>query len=220
MDKTEKSAMSTPATVVGPNTHIKGSVEGDEDLRVLGRVDGNITLTRSLSVDPSGVVVADIHVQQAVISGVVVGNVTATDLVRITEEGRVVGDLSAPRVVLVEGATFKGNIDMGEASDRAAPQAVQHRANARPAPSPRPSPEPRPEPRTKPAPPPPPRPRERRPAPRKSASTAPATESKADAATRAVAEAIAKTHPADNKRSSGAPKPPTTAGKKTRARRR
>jgi len=217
MDKTEKSTMSTPATVVGPNTRIKGNIEGDEDLTVVGRVEGNITLTRSLTVDPSGVVVADIHVHQAMISGVVVGNVTADELVHITEEGRVVGDLHAPRIVLVDGAAFKGNIDMGEME---APEPLTS-AETLPRPKPRPAPGPRAtsEVRPKVLPPPTPPVPERRPAPRRPAT--PPTENKAEAATRAVAEAVAQAHPAiEGKRGPSVPKPPTTAGKKTRARRK
>jgi hypothetical protein len=52
-------------------------------------------------------------VRNAIISGVVVGNVEAEDSVHVTEEGRVMGDIAAPRVILVDGASFRGNIDMG-----------------------------------------------------------------------------------------------------------
>jgi hypothetical protein len=49
-----------------------------------------------------------------VISGVLVGNIEAQEAVHITEQGRVVGDIAAPRVILVDGASFRGNIDMGD----------------------------------------------------------------------------------------------------------
>ena len=89
-------------------------MEGDEDLTVRGRVEGNIRLTRTLIVEASGVVKADVTVKDAVISGVVVGNVTATDSVQLTSEGRMVGDISAPRVIIVDGASFRGRVDMGD----------------------------------------------------------------------------------------------------------
>jgi hypothetical protein len=40
--------------------------------------------------------------------------VTATESVEITKEGRMVGDIAAPRVIIVDGASFRGRIDMGE----------------------------------------------------------------------------------------------------------
>ncbi len=102
------------ATVVGPSILINGNLQGDEDLTVLGRVEGSISLTRTLHVEESGIVKADISVRNAVVSGVVVGNITATDSVELTEAGRMVGDIRAPRVIIVDGARFRGAVDMGD----------------------------------------------------------------------------------------------------------
>src|SRR5580692_5761423 len=140
------------ATEIGESILISGSLEGDEDLTVRGRVEGNIRLTRTLIVEVSGVVKADVAVKDAVISGVVVGNVTASDSVQITSEGRMVGDIAAPRVIIVDGASFRGRVDMGDVDaarhegstakpalarpgNRPAPQAVRHVAKEAPRPS-------------------------------------------------------------------------------------
>ncbi len=102
------------ATEIGESILISGNLEGDEDLTVRGRVEGNVRLSRTLIVEASGVVKADVTVKNAIISGVVVGNVTATDSVQLTAEGRMVGDLAAPRVIIVDGASFRGRVDMGD----------------------------------------------------------------------------------------------------------
>ncbi len=102
------------STVIGESILISGNLEGDEDLTIRGRVEGSVRLTRTLIVEASGIVKADVSVKDAVISGVVVGNVTASDSVQITAEGRMVGDLSAPRVIIVDGASFRGRVDMGD----------------------------------------------------------------------------------------------------------
>ena len=52
------------------------------------------------------------RVKSARISGVVVGNITAEDKVEIASDGRVVGDLLSPRIVISDGAAFRGRIDM------------------------------------------------------------------------------------------------------------
>jgi cytoskeletal protein CcmA (bactofilin family) len=101
-------------TIIGTNTFVNGNLEGDEDLTVEGRVEGSITLSKTLTVEVGGVVRANINVRNAVVSGILVGNVTAQESVHVTEQGRVVGDISAPRVILVDGASFRGNIDMGD----------------------------------------------------------------------------------------------------------
>ena len=102
------------ATVVGQSILISGNLEGDEDLTVLGRVHGNVTLTKTLMVEESGIVKADVNVRNAVVSGIVVGNITASDSVELTDQGRVVGDIRAPRIIIVDGARFRGNVDMGD----------------------------------------------------------------------------------------------------------
>ena len=131
------------ATVIGPTITINGKLSGDEDLTVRGRVEGEVTLTKTLFLEVSGVVKANVSVKNAVISGVVVGNIRATESVELTKEGRMVGDIAAPRVILVDGASFRGRIEMGDASvSRAAGDRVGRpaRVSARPSAPPRPPP--------------------------------------------------------------------------------
>ncbi|MBN9684511.1 MULTISPECIES: bactofilin family protein [unclassified Corallococcus] len=164
-------------TVVGPSILISGRLTGDEDLTVRGRVEGELTLSRTLIVEPSGVVKANVAVKNAIVSGVVVGNINATESVELTREGRMVGDIRAPRVIIVDGASFRGRVDMGDVepgrlpSERPAvarPQAVT-RPTVRPgATPPRPPTPPAAPPRAAPTPPPPP-------ARTQPATTAPAT---------------------------------------------
>ncbi|MBW2277791.1 MAG: polymer-forming cytoskeletal protein [Deltaproteobacteria bacterium] len=117
--------MAEPITIIGENTTVSGNLEGDEDLTVEGRVEGSINLTKTLSIEVGGVVRANINVRNVVISGVLVGNIEAQEAVHITEQGRVVGDITAPRVILVDGSSFRGNIDMGDFDiDREIPPAA------------------------------------------------------------------------------------------------
>lgn len=130
------------STIIGESILINGSLSGDEDLTVRGRVEGTVTLTKTLVVEPTGIVKAEVQVRNCVISGVVVGNVTASESVEITREGRMIGDINAPRVIIVDGASFRGRIDMGEVDvggERPARPAVARPAVSRPALSPRPA---------------------------------------------------------------------------------
>jgi cytoskeletal protein CcmA (bactofilin family) len=116
--------MNEIVTIVGEQTVIKGNLKGDEDLQVRGRVEGSIQLTKTLLVEKSGIVLANISVQDAVVSGIVVGNIAAANSVQITEEGRMVGDITAPRVIIVDGASFRGHVDMGELDGSREPGAL------------------------------------------------------------------------------------------------
>jgi cytoskeletal protein CcmA (bactofilin family) len=133
------------ATVIGPSITINGKLSGDEDLTVRGRVEGELSLTKTLFLEPTGIVKANVAVKNAIISGVVVGNIRATESVELTKEGRMVGDILAPRVILVDGASFRGRIEMGEApAERAGERAGRStRSGARASAPPRPPPPPR-----------------------------------------------------------------------------
>lgn len=152
-------SQTTESTVIGESILVNGKLEGEEDLTVRGRVHGSITLTKTLIVEPTGVVKADATVRNAIVSGVVVGNITASESIHLTREGRMVGDMSSPRVIIVEGAAFRGHVDMGVVAEpklgerpagRLHPVAVASRLPlARPSAPPKPPPPPtaRPEPR-------------------------------------------------------------------------
>jgi cytoskeletal protein CcmA (bactofilin family) len=99
-------------TVIGSSIVIDGEISGDEDLVIQGTVKGKISLKESLFVEASGVVEADIEVQNVEIGGRVTGNIAATDKVELKADCRVVGDVRAPRILIADGASFKGNVDM------------------------------------------------------------------------------------------------------------
>jgi len=52
------------------------------------------------------------YFETARISGVMVGNVVAEERVEIAPDGRMVGDLTAPKIIINDGAAFRGRIDM------------------------------------------------------------------------------------------------------------
>ena len=100
---------------IGPSITIKGEVSGDEDLLIQGRVEGSIDLKeRAVTVGPDGKVNAGIDGRVVTVEGKVEGNLQALEQVILRSSARVQGDIKAPRVVLEDGATFRGMVDMGE----------------------------------------------------------------------------------------------------------
>lgn len=99
-------------TIIGSTIVVDGEISGDEDLVIQGTVKGKISLKQALIVEASGVVEADIETQNVEIAGQVTGNVTASEKVELRSDCRVVGDIKAPRILIADGALFKGNVDM------------------------------------------------------------------------------------------------------------
>jgi cytoskeletal protein CcmA (bactofilin family) len=102
----------TGETVVGPAISIRGRIEGEEDLRVEGRVEGSISLTETLYVEPGGVVLAQIEARDVVISGIVIGDISAANSVTLNKAAKLVGNISAPRIIIADGASFRGDMVM------------------------------------------------------------------------------------------------------------
>jgi len=99
-------------TVIGSSIVIDGQITGDDDLVIQGTVKGKITLKQSCFVEASGQVEADIQTQNIEIAGQVTGNIASSDKVELKANCRMVGDIKAPRILIADGASFKGNVDM------------------------------------------------------------------------------------------------------------
>ena len=106
--------------VIGAKTTVKGEIIGDEDVLVEGNVEGQIKVTRDLRVAPGGVVKATVEAQSLIVSGEIIGDCQASARVEIQASGRLTGNIRAPRIVIAEGASFRGTSDMSaRAGDKA-----------------------------------------------------------------------------------------------------
>ena len=113
-----------PATI-GPSIVIHGDVSGEEDLIVDGTVEGTVNFKdNNLVVSANGQVKANISARIIRIDGEVKGELHGSEQVVISPSGKVHGDIRAPRVVLEDGCTFRGSVEMetekSPAVDRAA----------------------------------------------------------------------------------------------------
>jgi len=99
-------------TIIGSNITIEGDISGSDPLTVHGTIKGTLQVDDVVTIATSGLVEADIESAAIEVAGVVEGNVTASDKIDIKAGGRLVGDVRAPRVLIADGAAFKGNINM------------------------------------------------------------------------------------------------------------
>jgi cytoskeletal protein CcmA (bactofilin family) len=99
-------------TLIGKSITIDGEISGDESVIVEGTVKGRISLDASVTIANGAVVEADVETEEVEISGHVTGNIVAGQRVEIKADGRMVGDIKSPRILIADGAGFKGHIDM------------------------------------------------------------------------------------------------------------
>ncbi|MEN8212940.1 MAG: polymer-forming cytoskeletal protein [Pseudomonadota bacterium] len=108
-----KIAKGGETTTIGSSINIKGELSGGNDLIIQGKVEGTIKLqNNSVSVGEQGHIQADVFAKSITVQGELYGDLHGTEKVTISRSGRVKGNIIAPRVVLEDGASFKGSIDM------------------------------------------------------------------------------------------------------------
>lgn len=102
---------------IGAGLHVQGEISGNEDLQVDGTIEGHVHLgDRRVTVGPTAKVKADLQAREIVVFGNVKGNLRARDRIEIKKDGSVVGDLSTARIMIEDGAYFKGSIEINRGS--------------------------------------------------------------------------------------------------------
>lgn len=103
---------------LGSSLHVKGEITGNEDLAIDGSVEGLVHLEdRRLTIGASARLTADIIAREVVVYGNVKGNLRARDRIEIKKDGSVVGDLTTARIMIEDGAYFKGSIEIDKSGD-------------------------------------------------------------------------------------------------------
>lgn len=115
--------------VIGKSVMIKGQIFSREDLTIDGEIDGSVELhEHRLTVGPNGKLQAGVKAREVVVLGTIHGNVEASDKIDIRKDAKLVGDIKTARIVIEDGAYFKGSIDI------ARPEVARAAAPAQPKP--------------------------------------------------------------------------------------
>jgi cytoskeletal protein CcmA (bactofilin family) len=118
---------------LGKSVIVKGQIFSREDLTIDGEVEGTVELQEHrLTVGPNGKVTASVKAREVVVLGTIHGNVETTDKIDIRKDAKLVGDIKTARIVIEDGAYFKGNIDIvrAETPRQAAQPAAKPQAAA------------------------------------------------------------------------------------------
>jgi len=99
--------------VIGKSVIIKGQILSREDLTIDGEVEGTVEAQEHrLTIGTNGRVHASVKAREVVVLGSIQGNVEAADKIDIRKDAKLVGDIKTARIVIEDGAFFKGSIDI------------------------------------------------------------------------------------------------------------
>jgi cytoskeletal protein CcmA (bactofilin family) len=119
--------------VLGKTLLFRGELTAEEDVILQGRVEGSIRHARNLIIGPDGSVLGDVYASHLTVEGLVEGDLHCSEAVIVRASAQVRGNIFAPRVGIMEGATFNGRVEMDpNAAAAHAGQAGSARQSTRP----------------------------------------------------------------------------------------
>ncbi len=107
-----KASGSSQATYIAAGSRVTGEISGSAEVLVDGEFDGKLHLENTVVIGEEGRVRGEVVARSVRVEGRVVGDVRGKEKVEVMTSGHLEGDISAARVVIAEGAFFKGNVEM------------------------------------------------------------------------------------------------------------
>lgn len=105
-------------TFFGPNITVDGTITGSEPVVIEGLIRGRIDLTGDLRIGTKARIEATVHARNVTVEGKLTGDVSADERVELVATATVDGNIKAPKIIVAEGAKFRGNVDMGAVRPR------------------------------------------------------------------------------------------------------
>ena len=99
-------------TVIGSETELKGTIQSQNSIRIDGQIEGEVYSQGEVHIGETSIIKGNIYAKRVIISGEVNGNIEATQGLKISKTGRVYGDITGDRLIVEEGGTYKGRVNM------------------------------------------------------------------------------------------------------------
>ena len=105
-------------TLISDTILVEGTLSGSGHILVNGRVRGSIDGKDVVVVAARGRIEATVHARVVMVAGRVVGNITADEKIELDTTAQVDGDITAPRILMKDGATLRGKVNMRTSEPR------------------------------------------------------------------------------------------------------
>lgn len=111
--ETKDLELSNSSTIVAKGTVLRGNLETFGNIRIEGKVVGNVKSKSKIALGDSSQVEGNILSQNAEIAGEVKGVIEVSDVLVLKVSAVIHGDIIANKLIVESGATFNGNCKMG-----------------------------------------------------------------------------------------------------------
>ncbi len=98
-------------TIIGKETLVKGIISSQESIRIEGQFEGEINALEEVQITENSKIKASIKAKKAIVDGEIIGNIEVVEGLEISKTGRVFGNIQADRLLIEEGAIYRGKVD-------------------------------------------------------------------------------------------------------------
>lgn len=110
--KKEVENLTQVSTIIGKGTVIHGDIESSGNIRIEGKVIGNVKAKSKIVIGDSGLIQGNILAVNVEIAGEIKGILEVSELVIIKPTGHVIGDIIAQKLTVEQGGTINGTTKM------------------------------------------------------------------------------------------------------------
>ncbi|WP_020528969.1 bactofilin family protein [Flexithrix dorotheae] len=114
IEKKEEAQLVNSSNTIGKGTVIKGDLETYGNIRIEGKVYGNVKSKSKISLGEGSFVEGNIISQNAVVEGEVKGKVEISDNLILKPTAKIYGDIYTGKLIIETGAVFNGSCKMGD----------------------------------------------------------------------------------------------------------
>lgn len=112
MAKNEFTMASNTHNVLAVGTLIKGNICAEEDFRIDGTIEGNITCKGKIIIGTQSSITGNIECTNIDMMGKVIGNVTCTNTIILRASANINGEIKSQTIEIEPGAVFSGTCSM------------------------------------------------------------------------------------------------------------
>lgn len=94
-------------------TSIQGDLISDGDVRIDGKIKGNVKIAGKLVVGEHGVVEGEVECKNAAVAGTVEGMFKVAQTLSVAQSGKVSGQVHTEKLSVEPGAELNGSVSMG-----------------------------------------------------------------------------------------------------------
>ncbi len=110
--KKEVENLTQVSTIIGKGTVITGDIESSGNIRIEGKVIGNVRAKSKIAVGESGIIEGNVFAQNAEIAGEIKGILDVSELVALKNSAHINGDIITQKLAVDPGAAINGSTKM------------------------------------------------------------------------------------------------------------